>query len=127
MLPREPHDKDDVNPRTDLRGTFKEIRDAIEKAQTKEDLTELYKRSVYMILMTHSSPVDEKFDREMKRRRETTEKEFGRTVRVINRQAKKIGVEADYNEDWKILATNGYETEGENILEAQRATGIVKE
>jgi hypothetical protein len=71
--------------------------------------------------------VDEKFDREMKRRRETTEKEFGRTVRMINRRAKKIGVEADYNEDWEMLATNGYETEGENLLEAQRATGIVKE
>ena len=127
MLPKEPHDKDDVNPRTDLRGTFKEIREAIEKAQSKEDLTELYKRSVYMILMTHSSPVDDKLDRELKRKRETSEKEFVRAVRMINRQAKKLGLEAAYNEDWKSLSTNGYETEDENLLEAQRNVGIIRE
>jgi hypothetical protein len=111
--------------RKDVRHTFKDIRDVLEKATSKEDLTELYKQTVYMILMTHSSPVNEK-DREMKRRREATEREFARTVRAINRQAKKIGVEADYSEDWENIATNGYETEGEN-LEAQRGVGIIKE
>lgn len=50
--------------RKDVRHTFKDIRDALEKATTQEDLTELYKQTVYMILMTHSSPVNEK-DREM--------------------------------------------------------------
>lgn len=111
--------------RKDVRHTFQDIRDALEKATTQEDLTELYKQTVYMILMTHSSPVNEK-DREMKRRRGTAEREFARTVRQIKRQAKKIGVEADYSEDWENIATNGYETEGEN-LEGQRAVGIVRE
>jgi hypothetical protein len=127
MITSEPHDKDDVNPRTDLRGTFKEIREDIEKSQTKEDLTELYKRSVYMILMTHSSPIDDGQDRELKRKRETTEREFARVVRMINRQAKKLGMEANYSEDWERLSTNGYETEDENLLEAQRSVGIVRE
>jgi sugar-specific transcriptional regulator TrmB len=112
--------------RKHVRRTFKEIREALEKAISREDLTELYKQSVYMILMTHSSPLNEK-DREMKRRRETTEKEFGRTVRMINRQAKKIGVEPDFNEDWEKIATNGYETEDKNLLEAQQTVGIVRE
>jgi uncharacterized protein YegL len=111
--------------RTDVQHTFQEIRDALEKAQSREDLTELYKQTVYMILMTHSTPVDEK-DKEMKRRRETTEKEFARTVRLINEQAKKIGVEPNYNENWESLATNGYQAEGEN-LEAQSTVGIVRE
>jgi hypothetical protein len=111
--------------RKDVRHTFKDIRDVLEKADSKEDLTELYKQTVYMILMTHSSPINEK-DRDMKRRRETTEREFARTVRAINRQAKKIGVEADYSEDWENIATNGYETEGEN-LEAQKGVGIIPE
>jgi hypothetical protein len=111
----------------DVRGRFREIRDDVEKAQTREDLTELYKRSVYMILMTHSSPLDIKVDRELKRRRLTTEKEFERAIRTINRRAKKIGLEPDFDEDWRNLATNGYETEGENLLEAQRQVGIVKE
>lgn len=112
--------------RKDVRATFKEIRENVEKAQSREELTELYKQAVYMILMTHSSPVDEKFDRELKRRRDTTEREFARAVRMINRRAKKIGVQADYSDDWERIATNGYETEGEN-LEAQSTVGIVRE
>ena len=111
--------------RTDVERTFKEIRDALEKAQSRKDLTELYKQAVYMILMTHSTPLDEK-DREMKRRRETTEKEFARTVRAINRQAKKIGVEPDYDENWENLSTNGYQEKGEDVLEAQSNVGIVQ-
>jgi len=114
-----------TSDRTDLNRTFKEIREALEKAQSHEDLTELYKQSVYMILMTHSTPVDEK-DKEMKRRRETTEQEFARTVHMINERAKELGVEADYDEDWEKLATNGYQTEGED-LEARNTTGITKE
>ena len=111
--------------RKHVRRTFKEIREVLEKAESKEDLTELYKQTVYMILMTHSAPLNEK-DIEMKSRRETTEREFTQTVRMINDRAKQIGVEADYSEDWENISTNGYETEGEN-LEAQNTVGIVKE
>ena len=114
-----------TSDRTDLNRTFKEIREALEKARSHEDLTELYKQTVYMILMTHSTPVDEK-DKEMKRRRESTEQEFARTVHMINERAKELGVEADFDEDWEKLATNGYRTEGEN-LEAGNTTGITKE
>ena len=109
----------EVNNRTDLRRIFKEIREDVEKANSREDLNKLYKRTVYMIMMTHASPLDVKSDREMKRRREITEREFARAVRMINRQAKKIGTEADYNEKWDELATNGYETADENLLEPQ--------
>lgn len=123
----EHHTHDMESDPTDLRARFREIRDSVEQTGSQEELTELYKRSVFMILMTHSSPLDEKVDRELKRRRETTEREFARTVRMINRRAKKIGVEADYSEDWKQMETNHYETEGENLLEAQRNAGIVKE
>jgi hypothetical protein len=127
MMISDTHSKHDVNPRTDLLETFKELREKVEKAHSKEELTELYKRSIYMILMTHSTPVNEKFDKDIRRRRETTEREFTRTVHRINQRAKKIGVEADYNENWESLATNGYETEGENLLEAESSVGIVKE
>ena len=112
--------------RKHVRRTFQEIREALGKAATQEDLTELYKQTVYMILMTHSSPLNEK-DTEMKRRRETTEREFARTVRLINQKAKELGVQTDYSEDWEKISTNGYETENENLLEAQQQAGIVKE
>jgi hypothetical protein len=123
MMTAETHINSD---RKDVRATFKEIHEAVARTQSREELTELYKQSVYMILMTHSSPVNEKTDRELKRRRETTEREFARAVRTINRRAKKIGVEANYSDDWERIATNGYETEGEN-LEAQANVGIVRE
>lgn len=112
---------------TDVRGRFREIRDAIDQAQTREDLTELYKRSIHMILMTHSSPLDEKADRDLKRRRGTAEREFTRTVRAINRRAKKIGLEPDFDENWEQMGANGYETQDKNLLEAQAAVGIVPE
>jgi hypothetical protein len=112
--------------RKHVRRTFKEIREALEKAATKEDLTELYKQAVYMVLMTHSSPLNEN-DTEMKSRQETTEREFAGTVSLINQKAKKIGVEPDYNEDWEKISTNGYETEDDNLLEAQDEVGIIKE
>ena len=117
---------EEIHDRKDVRRTFEEIRGALAKAASREDLTELYKQTVYMILMTHSSPVNEN-DREMKRRREFAEKEFTRTVHLINERAKKIGVEADFNEDWEKISTNGYETEDENLLEAKEQVGIVKE
>jgi len=117
---------DEIHDRKDVRRTFAEIRAALEKAATREDLTELYKQAVYMILMTHSSPLNEK-DSAMKRRRQSTEREFARTVRLINQKAKKIGVEPDYNEDWEQISTNGYETEDDNLLEAQEEVGIIKE
>ncbi|HLO14558.1 MAG TPA: hypothetical protein VK206_07005 [Anaerolineales bacterium] len=115
-----------THDRTDAKGTFKEISEAIEKAQSQEDLTELYKQSVYMILLTHSSPLDQK-EQELKRRQEIAEEEFPRTVRMINKQAEKLGLEASYDEDWEKMAANGYETEGENILEAQNTDEINRE
>jgi hypothetical protein len=103
----------------DLSRIFREIREDVEKAQSREELTELYKRTGYMITMTHATPVEEKHDREMKKPREITEKEFSQTVRMINKRAKEIGTEADYDENWDGLASNGYEAEGENLLEAE--------
>jgi hypothetical protein len=115
-------DKMESSP-TDVRGRFEEIRDALDRAQSQEDLTELYKRSVHMILMTHSSPLVEG-DKDMKKRRETAEQEFTQTVRRINERAKTIGAAADYSEDWRKMAANGYETEDQNLLEAEQNVEI---
>jgi len=101
----------------DLRQSFRKIRADVEHANDRANLTELYKRAVYLIMMTHGSPLKE--DREMKTRRLIAEAEFGRTVRMLNRRAKKIEVTADYDENWRQLETNGYASEGENLLEPQ--------
>lgn len=103
----------------DLHQVFQEIREEVEKAESREELTELYKRTGYMITMTHATPFEEKHDMDMKRRRETTEQEYAQTVQLINNRAKELGTDADYNENWDGLASNGYEAEGENLLEAE--------
>jgi hypothetical protein len=118
------HRYSEIDDKADLRRIFREIREDVEKATTRENLTELYKRTGYMITMTHATPLEEKHDREMKRRREITEAEFASTVRAINNRAKNIGTEADYNENWDGLASNGYEAEGENLLEAEENDNI---
>ena len=103
--------------RIDVRGVFKEIREDVNQATSQKDLTELYKRAGHMITMTHSTPLQE--DMDMKRDREIAEKEFARTVRAINNQAKKTNIEANFEENWKQMATNDYEGERENLLEPQ--------
>jgi len=117
---------EEIHDRKDVRRTFEEIRGALGQAMSQEDLTELYKQAVYMILMTHSSPLNEK-DNEMKQRRKSTEQEFTGTAHLINERAKELGLEAGYSEDWKKISLNGYETEDENLLEASSEVGIVEE
>ena len=107
----------------DLRGRFREIRDEVEKAESREDLTRLYKHAGYMITLTHATPIDEKIDRTVKIERGIAEREFTRTVRKINNRAKKIGVEAGFNESWEQLTTNDYEGEGRNLLEPEESEG----
>ena len=110
--------KRDAN-RLDVRRVFKEIREDVNQATSQKDLTELYKRAGHMITMTHSTPLREDID--MKMDREIAEKEFARTVRAINNQAKKTNIEANFEENWKQMATNDYEGERENLLEPQKA------
>ena len=101
----------------DLKRLFKEIRERVEQAANRSELTELYKRAIYPIMMTHGGPADE--DAHMALRRVTAEKEFGRVARLINKQAKKIGSEPNYSEKWDELAANGYRTEDENLLKPE--------
>ena len=115
---RDTHTDGEVHEK-DLYQVFREIREDVEKAQSHEELTELYKRTGYMITMTHATPIKEKTDRDLQRRREIAEREFSRTVHAINNRAKEIGTNADYNENWDGLASNGYEAESENLLEAE--------
>jgi hypothetical protein len=114
VMARDTHIHGEVN-KIDLRRIFRELREDVEKATSRKDLTELYKRTGYMITLTHATPIDEKFDRTIKIQRGIAEREFARTVRKINNQAKKIGIEANYNERWEELATNGYEAEDEDL------------
>lgn len=118
-MPRDRHLQPGEVNQIDLDRIFREIREDVEKATSREELNELYKQTGYMITLTHATPINEKFDRTIKLQRRFAEEEFARTVRKINSRAKELGSEANYNEKWDELATHGYEAEGETPLEPQ--------
>src|SRR5512139_3181625 len=90
----------EIDNRTDMEKVFTAIRGDVEEARSRADLTELYKRAGYLITLTYAPSWEEKFGREATSLRKVGEEEFRKTARKINRRAKQIGTEADYDEKW---------------------------
>jgi hypothetical protein len=90
----------EVENKTDLREIFSAIRDDVKQARSREALTELYRRAGYLITLTHAPSWKEKFGAEAGDLRDEAEKDFATTARAINRRAREIGTEADYDERW---------------------------
>src|SRR5438552_11487086 len=90
----------EVNSKSDLKKIFTEIRQDVEKAKDRPGLTELYKRAGYLVTLTHAPSWEEKFGKEATQLRGAAKEEFATTARKINRKAKDIGTDADYDESW---------------------------
>ena len=90
----------EVNSQSDLKKIFTEIRQDVDRAKSRPDLTELHKRAGYLVTLTHSPAWEEKFGKEVTQLRKEAMADFATTARKINRQAKEIGTEADYDESW---------------------------
>jgi len=90
----------EVKSRTGMKKIFSEIRRDIANAKSRPALTELYKRAGYLITLTHAPSWHEKFGREAASLRKIGEEEFHKTAQKINRRARKIGTEADYDDKW---------------------------
>ena len=89
-----------VKSKTGLKKIFTEIRQDVETAQSRPDLTELYKRAGYLITLTHAPSWEEKFGQDIVALRKVAEKEFATTARKINHRAQQIDTAADYDETW---------------------------
>ncbi len=90
----------EVNSKTGMKRLFTDIRHDVEGAKSRPALTELYKRAGYMLTLTFAPSWHEKFGRDAGALRHVGEDEFGRTARKINRRARAIGTNADYDEKW---------------------------
>jgi len=99
-MAKDTHIYGEVDNKTDLKEVFSQIRQDVENAKSRSDLTELYKRAGYLITLTNASSWEKKFGDEIDDIRETAEDEFSKTARKINSQAEKIGTNADYDEKW---------------------------
>ncbi len=53
-MPQDTHIYGEVESQTGLKKIFREIRQDVEKAKSRPDLTELYKRAGYLITLTHA-------------------------------------------------------------------------
>ena len=100
MMATDRHIYGEINNKTDMHKVLLAIRRDVEQAKSRAALTELYKRAGYLITLTHAPAWKEKFGRKALALRKLGEEEFGKTARKINRRAKQIGVEADYDEKW---------------------------
>ena len=100
-MAQDTHIYGEVGGKTDLKKIFSEIRQNVEKAKTRPTLTELHKRAGYLITLTYAPSWKEKFgSRDASQLRKAAQEEFETTARKINRRAKEIGTEADYDEVW---------------------------
>ena len=89
-----------VNSKTGMKRVFGDIRRDIEDAKSRPALTELYKRAGYMITLTYAPSWAEKFGREAAGLRRLGEDEFHKTAHKINRRARTLGTDANYDEKW---------------------------
>ena len=90
----------EVDNKTDLREVFAAIRKDVDHAPSREALTKLYKRAGYLITLTYAPSWQEKFGDAASDLRRVADDEFAATARKINRRARRIGTEADYDEKW---------------------------
>lgn len=90
----------EVKSKTGLRRVFTEIRRDVQEARSRPGLTELYKRTGYLITLTHAPSWQQKFGKDAAVLRTVGEEEFRKTARTINRRAAEIGTAADYDETW---------------------------
>jgi hypothetical protein len=99
-MAKDTHIYGEVDNKTDLKKVFSEIRDDVEKADSRPALTELYRRAGYLITLTNASSWEKKFGDEIDDIRDTAEEEFSKTARKINRRAEEVGTDANYDEKW---------------------------
>jgi hypothetical protein len=90
----------EIDNQSNLKDVFLEIRRGVEEADSRRDLTKLYRQAGYLIALTHSPAWEKKFGSDVKTLRQVGQEEFARTARKLNHRAEDIGTEPDYDEKW---------------------------
>src|SRR5919109_2552890 len=99
-MAKDTHIYGEVKSKTGLKKIYREIRQDVEAAKSRQSLTELYKRAGYLITLTHAPSWEEKFGKNVQALRKVGQEEFRKTAHKINRRAKQIGTEANFDERW---------------------------
>jgi hypothetical protein len=87
----------EVNSIKDIRELNRTIRQEMDRVKTREQLTELKKRSDYLCTLTFSPAWKTKFGEKVNRLREVAMEENRKTVQHANEVARRHGWPADYD------------------------------
>jgi hypothetical protein len=90
----------EIDSKADLTRVFRAIRRDVDEAGSRPSLTELYKRAGYLITLTYAPSWEDKFGARAPLLRKAGQDEFRKTVKKINKRAKQVGTEPDYDETW---------------------------
>ena len=90
----------EIDSKAVLKEAFSEIRDEVNQATSRIELTDLYNRAGYLITLAYDSFWERKFFDDIEEIRHTAEEEFEETARKNNDQAERIGFEGNYDEVW---------------------------
>lgn len=90
----------EVDNKTDIKHIFSLINKDVDNANSRDALTELYKRAGYLITLTYAPSWDKKFGGDARDLRDAAGKEFRKTAHHINKRAEEVGTDADYDEQW---------------------------
>ncbi len=82
----------------DVDRIFAAIRADVGQAQTRAELTRLYRRAGYLITLTYSRAWRAKFGDQLPGMRAEATRQFNATARQINARARSLGLEANYAE-----------------------------
>jgi hypothetical protein len=75
-MAKDRHIYGEVDNKTDLKEVFSKIREEVGKANSRSELTELYRRGGYLVTLTHTSSWEKKFGNEIDDIRMVAEEEL---------------------------------------------------
>lgn len=85
---------------TDMKHVYADIRAGVPDAGSRRQLTTLYRQASSVITHSFAPTWKKKYGDKLPGLRKTAESEFRKTARAINRRAKQLGTDADYDEEY---------------------------
>jgi len=85
---------------SDIRKINQMIRNEVKRAKSRKELTELHKRSSYLVTLTFSPAWKEGFRGKIAQMRSAAKEEFAKTARAINSRCRQLGIEPNYDMKW---------------------------
>lgn len=85
---------------SDMKQVYADIRGEIPEARSRRKLSTIYRQALSVITHSHTATWEKKYGDLLPKLRATAEKEFTKTIKLLNKRAKALGTEPDYDETY---------------------------